>query len=132
MLSQCQPPSATEIQLLKKYLKSTEAEQMRENFRTLMDTADVTGTEVFVLGAWGCGDHHHPPAEVARMFRDELSKRDWSRSCITHIVFAIWDTEKGRPVWRPFRDVFQENLLGFEPTLIDYGGLLPVKILAGR
>jgi hypothetical protein len=61
------------------------------------------------------------------MFRDELSKRDWSRSCISHVVFAIADREKGQPVWTPFMEVFEESLPGLEPAFIDYEGDLPIK-----
>jgi uncharacterized protein (TIGR02452 family) len=103
-----------------RYIGSAQATQMQANIKTLLGAADASGTNVLVLGAWGCGVYRNPAAGVAQLFHAELSTRDWSRSSLTHIIFAICDEAKGQPVWKPFRRRFDGCLPGFEPTVVDH------------
>lgn len=47
-------------------------EQISSRIKQILDTAAVSGVEVLILGAWGCGAFKNPADIVARTFRTQL------------------------------------------------------------
>lgn len=77
----------------------TGTEKMKEKIRTVLRlgrcrTMAGNGLEAdfdsdaVVLGAWGCGAFHNPPAEVARCFKEVLAE-DGIVSLYRRVVFAV-------------------------------------------
>lgn len=63
--------------------------------------AATHGTEVLVLGAWGCGEYGNDPGMVAMAFKDALFKHGGH---IERVVFAVAFNEVNRLV---FQEVFK-------------------------
>lgn len=62
--------------------------EMRTRVELVVRLAVSQGTEVLVLGAWGCGVFGWPPGTVARFFYDILVKQGWAKY-FRRVVFAI-------------------------------------------
>ena len=69
-----------------------------------MEAAIEHGIEVLVLGAFGCGAFHNPPALVAEAFRKVLSESRYAHA-FRKVVFAIIGGEDNLTV---FQEVFSE------------------------
>lgn len=60
---------------------------IRSRLKQVLDVAAAEGTEVLILGAWGCGAFRNPTYKVACVFRDLLK----NYSCFETVEFAIGD-----------------------------------------
>ncbi|MFF4875127.1 TIGR02452 family protein [Micromonospora sp. NPDC000668] len=66
--------------------------------RRVLEVAAAHGHRTIVLGAWGCGVFRNDPATVAGAFADALQTVDR----FDHVVFAIYDSLPGAPVYDAF------------------------------
>jgi uncharacterized protein (TIGR02452 family) len=77
------------------------AATMTRRGRRILEIADYHGTDVLILGAWGCGVFGNDPSFVARMFASHLNG-DF-RGHFTKVVFPIYG---GGATHRVFEKVF--------------------------
>lgn len=90
------------------YVNPAERELMREKIEAISKVAAVSGHRKLVLGALGCGVFENPPIEVARMFREAVTKY---AAHFSDIVFAILPggSERGKRNLEAFCQVFTSN-----------------------
>lgn len=74
---------------------------LRARAARVLDIAAAHGHQALVLGAWGCGVFRNDPAEVADAFADILDGDPRFR----RVVFAVYDTAPGTPVYAAFSRV---------------------------
>jgi hypothetical protein len=79
----------------------------RRRIAVQLDTLIAAGVRHAVLGAFGCGAFHNPGDVVARLYREELARREGGFDCV---VFAIYD-----PGYGPDNAVPFERELGGPP-----------------
>lgn len=77
----------------------------RRRIAAQLDTLRDAGIRHAVLGAFGCGAFQNPAASVARLYREEISRRAGDFSCI---AFAIFNAGYGRDNFAPFAREFTE------------------------
>lgn len=65
--------------------------------RHVVRQANNAGTEVLILGAWGCGEYGNDPLMVAREFKAAL---DTQAGSIKHVVFACYGPSQNRDVFK--------------------------------
>ena len=79
---------------------------LKEKIRTILRIGALKKHDSLVLGALGCGAFCTPPAQMARLFHQVLSEKEFEgRFC--KIVFAIIDTPSSNN-FRPFQKEFQK------------------------
>jgi len=79
---------------------------LKEKIRTILRIGALKKHDSLVLGALGCGAFCTPPAQMARLFHQVLSEREFEgRFC--KIVFAIIDTPSSNN-YKPFQKEFQK------------------------
>ena len=76
----------------------------RERARKIMSVAALHGTEVLVLGAFGCGAFCNPPAIVAAAYRDVLP--EFSHAFRT-VEFAVYCPPRDDTNYQAFRSVLK-------------------------
>ena len=75
--------------------------------RHVVRRAAKAGTEVLILGAWGCGAYANDPEVVAREFRDAIASQSGS---IERVVFAVYGAGQiGTANREAFRRVFSRT-----------------------
>jgi uncharacterized protein (TIGR02452 family) len=65
----------------------------RRRCRHVVRQASHAGTEVLVLGAWGCGEYGNDPAVVAEAFKEAVATQSGT---IRHVVFACYGPAANR------------------------------------
>ena len=68
------------------YADAHSKSEMDLKIMAIVRAAEVSGCEVAILSAFGCGAFGNPPEQVAQMFHTHLAK-----SALKHVVFAIVD-----------------------------------------
>lgn len=82
------------------YLKA-----MNARIDRILAVAEKEGAEALVLGAFGCGVYHNPPALVARVFEEQLKHHYFPL-----VEFAIYDRHPGpESNLEVFKKVFAEE-----------------------
>ncbi len=80
-------------------------EPTKERIRTILRLAYRNGQRRLVLGAFGCGAFHNPPAHMARLFKEVFNEEEFS--CIfRQIRFAIIDDNNTEGKFSLFSNVF--------------------------
>lgn len=77
----------------------------RERARKIMSVAALHGTEVLILGAFGCGAFCNPPAIVAAAYRDVLP--EFSHAFRT-VEFAVYCPPRDDTNYQAFRSVLKK------------------------
>jgi uncharacterized protein (TIGR02452 family) len=95
------------------HLTQAERKQMVYTVRSLLRAAVEQQQRVLVLGALGCGAFNNPPSEVATVFRQVLSERQFVRA-FNRVVFAILDDHNAFRAHNP-----EGNLVPFKQA---FGG----------
>jgi uncharacterized protein (TIGR02452 family) len=67
----------------------------------------LAGTEVLVLGAWGCGVFRNDPSAVAQTFRSLLRPGGPYAKHFKQVVFAIYDPTAQGPNYLAFQNQFK-------------------------
>jgi len=75
----------------------------RRRIAAQLDTLREAGIRHAVLGAFGCGAFQNPAASVAKLYREEISRRAGDFSCI---AFAIFHAGCGPDNFAPFAREF--------------------------
>jgi len=83
-----------------------DAEDMRRRIAAQLDTLCARRVRYAVLGAFGCGAFRNPAAEVARIYREEISLRMQSFDLI---AFAIFAPGYGPDNYTPFAKAFAKT-----------------------
>ena len=85
----------------------------KDKMRTILRIAMEHGDEALVLGAMGCGAFANPPREIARLFHEVLTEKEFDRQ-FKEIVFAILEdrnslrnTREGNFI--PFKEEFENE-----------------------
>jgi uncharacterized protein (TIGR02452 family) len=80
------------------YANDQDREVVVKKIRAVLRILEMKGTELVVLGAWGCGAYGNPVREVARAWRRALQtggdfkhKARTSLSTLRRVIFAIKD-----------------------------------------
>ena len=77
---------------------------LKEKIRTILRIGALKKHDSLVLGALGCGAFCTPPAQMARLFHQVLSEKEFV-GCFIKIVFAIIDSASSNN-FRPFQKEF--------------------------
>ena len=75
--------------------------------RNILEVAAAQDTDVLILGAFGCGAFHNPPALVAELFRDWLVGHGYGRY-FERVLFAIPD-RPGNSNFEVFKNAFSQT-----------------------
>ena len=81
-----------------------EALQRRAGY--VLNVAKDNGHRSLLLGAWGCGVFRNNPVDVASAFDLHLQSSEF-QGCFDRVVFAIYDSTKGKVVLEAFKDYFE-------------------------
>lgn len=71
-------------------LEEEDSALLKKKIETIIQVASKYGHDTIIFGAMGCGAWENPPQEVAKIFKEVLSKYN---GCITNYIFAILDTD---------------------------------------
>lgn len=71
-----------------------------KRIKRVFDVAVINGSEVLILGAWGCGAFRNPPQLVAEVFAEYTEKY---RKNFEVIEYAVFHTERERVNYDVFR-----------------------------
>lgn len=80
-----------------------DADDARRRIAAQLDTLAAHGVRHAVLSAFGCGAFRNPADRVARIYRDEISRRDRHFDVI---AFGIFDPGYGPDNYTPFVEAF--------------------------
>ena len=80
-------------------------EEMREKIRSMLQICLQENQTYLILGAFGCGAYGNPPQDVAKIFKNFLTRE--FKDKFNRVVFAIVDNRYTRN-----KEVFQNVLLG--------------------
>ena len=80
-------------------------DEMRAKIRAMLQICLQEKQSHLILGAFGCGAYGNPPGEVAKIFRNFLTRE--YKDKFARVVFAIIDNRFTRN-----KEIFQEVLLG--------------------
>ena len=75
--------------------------------RNILEVAAAQDADILVLGAFGCGVFHNPPALVAELFRDWLVGRGYGRY-FERVLFAI-PNRPGNSNFEVFKNAFSQT-----------------------
>ena len=78
---------------------------LSQRIKFLLSVAAMNRCDTLILGAFGCGAFLADPAEVARIFAEELQSN--FRGCFKNVVFAI--PEPSGLNYKTFESVFKEQ-----------------------
>lgn len=78
---------------------------LSQRIKFLLSVAAMNRCDTLILGAFGCGAFLNDPAEVARIFAEELQSN--FRGCFKNVVFAI--PEPSGLNYKTFESVFKEQ-----------------------
>lgn len=78
----------------------------RCKIRTIFRIGLLHGHDSLVLGAFGCGAFHNPPAEVARLFHEVMEEEEFKNKFKVIIFSIIEDHNSGNANLRPFQAEF--------------------------
>ena len=79
------------------------AKLLERRIKRIITVAALTGNEVLILGAFGCGAFHNPPHIVANAFKEALT--DTAKYFET-IEFAVYHTRYETENYEVFKAVF--------------------------
>ncbi|MBL4867713.1 MAG: DUF2263 domain-containing protein [Pseudomonadales bacterium] len=79
----------------------------RQRIAAQLDTLMDQNKSYVIFGAFGCGAFLNPADRVAKLYRDEIHKR---QRHFTVIAFAIYNAGYGPDNFTPFQQVFSEQL----------------------
>jgi len=79
---------------------------MRQKIAAQLDTLTDASVRHVVLSAFGCGAFGNPALEVAKMYKEEIEKRE---GCFDCIAFGIFHAGYGPDNFSPFKEVFQQQ-----------------------
>lgn len=79
---------------------------LRERVAKVLAVAATKGCHGLVLGAWGCGVFGNDPVMVARAFAEHLGPGGGFERRFDRVLFAVFDTAKGRASYRAFANLF--------------------------
>jgi uncharacterized protein (TIGR02452 family) len=88
---------------------------LKNKIRQILDIALENGHDSLVLSAFGCGAYKTPPTEMARLFKEVLSK-DRYKNAFKAISFAIIDVKSTNGEHNP-----QGNFKPFYEAFCNYG-----------
>jgi uncharacterized protein (TIGR02452 family) len=80
-----------------------DSHETRRRVSAQLDTVRAHGIRHAVLGAFGCGSFRNPADRVARVYREEISKREADFSLI---AFAVFSAGFGPNNYIPFAEEF--------------------------
>ena len=85
-------------------------EAMRHKMRCLFATANDSGYDTLILGAWGCGAFGHRAADVARLFKEVLTDEGFDRF-FRRIVFSVYVNPRAMELYNYncFKKVFSPD-----------------------
>ncbi|KAI9013693.1 hypothetical protein DFJ74DRAFT_710135 [Hyaloraphidium curvatum] len=86
--------------------KAFDPDECRRRIRAQISTLRAKGIRHASLGAFGCGAFMNPAEEVARIYREELTKADH----LDVVVFPVFHAGYGPNNYLPFAEVFREPL----------------------
>ena len=78
---------------------------LEARIQRIFQVAAAEGTEILILGAFGCGAFRNPPDIVADVFRDVTSKY---RKKFETIEYAVYHTDREAENYRAFQKAFRE------------------------
>lgn len=87
------------------------AEATKRKMRAILRACFHGGNDAIVLGAFGCGAFHNPPAHIAQLFRAVFEEPEF-RGVFRRLVFAIlddhnsWGSHNPEGNLRPFQRIF--------------------------
>ena len=84
------------------------AEATKRKMRAILRACFHGGNDAIVLGAFGCGAFHNPPAHIARLSREVFEEPEFC-GVFRRLVFAILDDHNARHAHNP-----DGNLLPFQ------------------
>ena len=87
---------------------------IKNKMRTIFRIGLRKGHDALVLGAWGCGAFHNPPAHIARLFHEVLEEDEFKNK-YRKIIFAILEDHNSRKGHNP-----EGNLIPFQR---EYGNI---------
>ena len=79
---------------------------MRERIRQIFITAQTTGADVLILGAFGCGAFRNPPEVVAKLFKEAV---DDFGPLFETIEFAVYHTPRKTNNYDSFVNAFNAD-----------------------
>jgi uncharacterized protein (TIGR02452 family) len=68
----------------------------------ILEVAAAHGHKNIILGAWGCGAFGNDPKQVAKAFKEALTKVP----AFEHVCFAVYDTRQPPHLFDTFKEVF--------------------------
>lgn len=80
---------------------------MRQRIAAQLDTLVDQNISHVIFGAFGCGAFMNPAGRVAKLYREEIYKRQRNFAAI---AFAIYNAGYGADNYTPFRQVFSDQL----------------------
>ena len=81
---------------------------LEARIQRIFQVAAAEGTEILILGAFGCGAFRNPPDIVADVFRDVTSKY---RKKFETIEYAVYHTDREAENYRAFQKAFREIMI---------------------
>jgi uncharacterized protein (TIGR02452 family) len=81
-------------------------EVLEQRAALVLGLAALKKHQRLVLGAWGCGVFRNDPNLVARVFKSLLETR--FKNVFAEVVFAVYDSSKGKSVFSTFEGIFKE------------------------
>ena len=85
------------------------ADVMRSRIKKLLSLAVINDYQHLVLGAWGCGVFRNDPAEIAELFREQITGTGRFAAAFESIRFGVLDFTKDESTFRAFDACFQNN-----------------------
>lgn len=68
------------------YALASQRTGVQTQIRMMLSLAHMHGHDAVVLGAWGCGVYHNPPAEIVKAYRREIDSTPFTGE----IVFSVF------------------------------------------
>lgn len=86
-----------------------DSQELRRRIKAQLDTLADAGARLIILGAWGCGAFLAPPALVAQLYQEEISRKVAEQPEVSFklIVFAIYHAGYGSDNFAPFQAAFE-------------------------
>lgn len=99
-----------------KFLNDKDAQTTKDKIRTILRIGLKNSHDAIVLGAFGCGAFHNPPAHLAKIFHQVIEEKEF-KDKYKKIVFAIIeDHNSTNGNFKPFYDEFNNSLFDTENT----------------
>lgn len=83
---------------------------LRERAARVLALAVDFGTDVLVLGAWGCGVFGNDPQQVAEIFYSLFQPGGEFENRFSNVLFSVLDTSKNQSTYQAFHEVVNRLL----------------------